>query len=51
MEKDIKVEGELHKYMLQAMSKPDSLAYWNKSKFEKIAKADNAMKQRKRDRQ
>jgi hypothetical protein len=29
MEKDVREEGELHKYMIQAMNKPDSLPNWN----------------------
>ena len=33
MEKDVREEGELHKYMIQAMNKPDSLPNWNQSKY------------------
>ena len=36
MAKDIKDEGELHKYMIQAMNKPDGLPLWNKNKHEKV---------------
>ena len=48
MEKDVREEGELHKYMIQAMNKPDSLPNWNQSKYQKVDKAEKTMKHRKR---
>lgn len=51
MTRDIKDEGELHKYMIQAISKPEGLVGWNKAKYDKVEQADRTMRQRKRQRQ
>jgi len=47
MDKDLKVEGVLHKYMKAAMQKPDSLPSWGKVKYDKIATADRLMRKKK----
>lgn len=47
MDKDLKVEGVLHKFMKAAMQKPDSLPSWGKAKYEKIATADRLMRKKK----
>jgi hypothetical protein len=50
MDRDVQ-DGDLNKFMVQAMRNPESLPNWNKSKYDKIDKGERVMKNRKRKRQ
>lgn len=50
MDRDVQ-DGDLNKFMVQAMRNPEALPNWNKSKYDKIDKGERVMKNRKRKRQ